>query len=729
MTLTDINKTNSSNTNSTNTDLDNAMVEKPLKQWFKNTSVFVQGIENEHTIELSDDISCKLDKANDSTNLANRELPETLQWLLLLKQHKIIQSMDYHFACFIYGEMIVNNELGNTIKLTRSEINFVLLLTAKLSYDMSLQDACLHLDQVNLSQPFTWLPPELQQHNLTKQVLEQLPIQSQWQDILLNSGLARQFTLDEDEYSIETDGMPLVLFHNCLYMRRYFNYEKAVVNFIKGEANDKPYWFNTLDKQQIETVVNTLFEPSQEIDWQKQAVINSITKPFSVISGGPGTGKTTTVVKLLATLLQLHDQYEQTQRYKSPNTTQVLGLNIQLAAPTGKAAQRLAESITHSLGSLQLNSTIKDRLPNTAVTIHRLLKPQGLNEFTYNENNKLFVDVLIVDEASMVDLSLMSKLLAAVPKHAQVILLGDRQQLSSVETGNVLAEICRVETQSLNLVVELQKSYRFSAAGLIGQLARFINQGNSAKVISLLSDQANQDAHNILDAELNWIKPDLDSYHSLIEFSFKHQLLLIQQAKEFIHQPPELSYAFLTRLFDHLLQFQILTCVKEGEFGVEGINRHIKQRLISRKLVNHHEQHYHCRPVMISENAYHLGLYNGDIGIQLIGNDKQLMTYFLQPDGQVMKVSCQRLPKHETVYAMTVHKSQGSEFKHVALVLPDANLNNKILSREILYTGLTRAKKQFTIFGQAQEIQQAINKATVRQSGLSLLLRHNMSST
>ena len=275
----------------------------------------------------------------------------------------------------------------------------------------------------------------------------------------------------------------------------------------------------------------------------------------------------------------------------------------------------------------------------------------------------------------------------------------------------------------------LQKSYRFSAAGLIGQLARFINQGNSAKVISLLSDQANQDAHNILDAELNWIKPDLDSYHSLIEFSFKHQLLLIQQAKEFIHQPPELSYAFLTRLFDHLLQFQILTCVKEGEFGVEGINRHIKQRLISRKLVNHHEQHYHCRPVMISENAYHLGLYNGDIGIQLIGNDKQLMTYFLQPDGQVMKVSCQRLPKHETVYAMTVHKSQGSEFKHVALVLPDANLNNKILSREILYTGLTRAKEQFTIFGQAQEIQQAINKATVRQSGLSLLLRHNMSST
>jgi exodeoxyribonuclease V alpha subunit len=180
-------------------------------------------------------------------------------------------------------------------------------------------------------------------------------------------------------------------------------------------------------------------------------------------------------------------------------------------------------------------------------------------------------------------------------------------------------------------------------------------------------------------------------------------------------------------LFNHLQQFQILTCVKDGEHGIEGINRHIKTRLASRRLVNQYDQHYHCRPIMISENAYHLGLYNGDIGLQLIdGVTKQLMTYFIQADGEILTVACQRLPKHETVYAMTVHKSQGSEFSHVALVLPEANQNNKILSKEILYTGLTRAKNQFTLYGQVQEIQQAVNKATIRQSGLNLILQQSL---
>jgi exodeoxyribonuclease V alpha subunit len=609
---------------------------------------------------------------------------------------------------------------------------------------MSLQDSCLNLELLNLAQPFGWLAPELQSHSLTQNVLAQCEVtNTDLQDIMLRSGLVEdQSTLAEEPLHTELlhDETPLVLFQQCLYMRRYFNYEHSVVKFISSNTNlkentkpssSKSYWFDALSNEQVESTVAELFPPSQgldqvidntsnEIDWQKQAVINSITKSFSVISGGPGTGKTTTVVKLLAALVQLYKAHDS----KS-------GLNIQLTAPTGKAAQRLAESISNSLTNIDVDQETKSSIPNKAVTIHRLLKPQGLNDFAYNENNKLFLDVLIVDEASMVDLSLMSKLLSAVPAHAQVILLGDKQQLSSVETGNVLSELCRPETESLNLVVELKKSYRFNAAGLIGRLATEINLGNSHKVIALLSEHANTNTQKLSGNELNWIKPELDNYHLLIEHSFKHQLALIEEAKAFTESTDTKQKVLLLQaLFHHLQQFQILTCVKDGEHGIEGINRHIKIRLASRRLVNEYEQHYHCRPIMISENAYHLGLYNGDIGLQLIdGVTKQLMTYFIQADGEVLTVACQRLPKHETVYAMTVHKSQGSEFSHVALVLPEPNQNNKILSKEILYTGLTRAKKQFTMFGQAQEIHQAVNKATIRQSGLSLMLKTKLQAT
>lgn len=701
------------------------------KQWFSNSSVFLQRLNN--TGLKQGDI----------------ELPITLQWLLLLKQQQIIQSMDYHFACFIYGELVGNlvahNEVNKTLNLNENEVNFVLLLSAKLSFDMSMQDSCLNLEQLNVGLPFAWLPPELQNHPLTQQALNLCPPQCEWQDILVRSGLVEVITLpkttENPTLESQQEEKPLVLFQHCLYMRRYFNYEKAVVDFITGvssiaEVENKPsYWFEKLDQQQIQNTVTPLFNTSDEIDWQKQAVINSIGKSFSVISGGPGTGKTTTVVKLLAALVQLHQKINHDSHNENNQNERPAELKIQLAAPTGKAAQRLAESIGNSLNGLDLPTSVKQLIPSNAVTIHRLLKPQGLNEFSYNANNKLFVDVLIIDEASMVDLSLMSKLLSAVPQHAQVILLGDKQQLSSVETGNVLAEICRsdiestktkTKTEDSKLVVELQKSYRFNADGLIGQLASNINQGNSAKVISLLSGL--QPEQNAFAGEINWIKPELDNYHLLIDHSFKHQLALIKKANNFVDiNTQEQEHELLAGLFDHLLQFQILTCVKEGEFGIEGINHHIKNRLIVRNFVNKYDHHYHCRPIMISENAYHLGLYNGDIGLQLTdGRTQQLMTYFIQADGTVMKVSCQRLPKHETVYAMTVHKSQGSEFSHVALVLPEPNQNNKILSKEILYTGLTRAKKQFTLLGQAQEIQQAINKQTLRQSGLNLMLQKSL---
>ncbi len=686
-----------------------------VKQWFSNTSIFLQG---EVTLESN--------------------TPLSLQWLSMLHQQQVIQSMDYHFVSFIFSEFTSDNANNSQDCLSDDDLSVLLLLVAKLSFDMSLQDACLRLDKLDIKHLFGYLPSEIRHHPLTIALMQQLTQYSryqQWQDILLSSNLVELYQ-GHSNVNTSEEKKPLILFEQCLYMRRYFNYERQIVDFIAGTSQTSPNafghdksWYKGLTEAQIDKTVSPLFPPqsSDSIDWQKQAVINSITKPFSVICGGPGTGKTTTVVKLLAALIELHQaQLASGEDRVSSNLSSNSSLKIQLAAPTGKAAQRLAESIGHSLNYLELTAQTKQQIPNSALTIHRLLKPRGLTEFTYNQNNKLFLDVLIIDEASMVDLSLMSKLLGAVPAHAQVILLGDKQQLSSVETGNVLAEICTDITDALNLVVELKKSYRFNASGLIGLLAQSINAGDVHQTLNLLNQQANT---TNLNQPVNWLSSDVDNLAVLIDFSFKHQLTLFDLAAKFSTLDESHTLQLLNQLFTHLQQFQLLTCIKEGDRGVEGINQQIKSRLATRKLI-HYQQHYHCRPIMITENAYHLGLYNGDIGLQLFDeHTQQLMTYFLQNDGELMIVSCQRLPKHETMYAMTVHKSQGSEFAHVALVLPETNKTNKILSREILYTGLTRAKQQFTLFGDTKGVEQAVHNVTSRQSGLSLLLQKKLQST
>ncbi|MDP5254905.1 MULTISPECIES: exodeoxyribonuclease V subunit alpha [unclassified Vibrio] len=467
---------------------------------------------------------------------------------------------------------------------------------------------------------------------------------------------------------------------------------------------------------------------SQCLNWQKVAAGVALTRRFSVISGGPGTGKTTTVTKILAALLQ-----------SAQATGQPLPL-IKLVAPTGKAATRLSESIGQAVGLLAVEPEIKAAIPTVASTLHRLLGsiPNQV-EFRHHQGNRLHLDVLVVDEASMVDLTLMYKLVSALPDQAQLILLGDKDQLASVEAGAILGDICHFieqgysEAQAQRLtrltgfplsqhhpsqaragiadsLCMLQKSYRFDARSGIGQLAKAVNGGDKARV------------HQVLETGYRDIRfyPLSSEHYSQcvreVAEGYQHYCRLIQEP------PTEQTWkATVKQALSAFNQYRLLCALREGDFGVSGFNQRIERRLRSQSwLPRSDELWYHGRPIMITRNDYSLELYNGDIGLCLWDYDHteslRLKVYFQSPDGEIKSVLPSRVPSHDSAFAMTVHKSQGSEFSHTWMVLPPKNA--PVLTRELVYTGITRAKQTLTMYGHLDVLTEAIGSKTHRESGL-----------
>ena len=459
------------------------------------------------------------------------------------------------------------------------------------------------------------------------------------------------------------------------------------------------------------------------LNWQKVAAAVALTRRFAVVSGGPGTGKTTTVAKLLAALVEQGLQRQQ-------------ALVIKLVAPTGKAAARLTESLGSAIDKLPVAPAIRETIPTEASTVHRLLGAvPNRAEFRHGTANPLHLDVLVVDEASMVDLSLMYKLVSALPNHARLILLGDKDQLASVEAGAVLGDICSfsgegygqnqshllsqltgfrhfpVSVQHHQLadsLCTLQKSYRFDARSGIGQLAKAINTGEPRRVEKVWQqDFTDIEYHPLSPASYSvMVNLLVDEYRKYIELVHRDDFVSVsQQAKEV------------------LLQFsrcRLLCAVREGDFGVQGLNEKIERALTAKRQIRPlGEQWYAGRPVMVTRNDYALGLFNGDIGICMPDRSEEtsrLKVFFELPDGTVKAVLPGRVPEHETAYAMTIHKSQGSEFDLTVMVLP--NQFNRVLSRELIYTGVTRAKKRLLLFGDRSVINQGVRERTQRSSGL-----------
>jgi len=487
--------------------------------------------------------------------------------------------------------------------------------------------------------------------------------------LILASGLA----METQPYELTTKAatpLPLVVENNRLYLHRYWFYEQRLAMQIKAMAKHSHAFAKLDDLLDVYFTTGT-----DETDWQREAAKMAVTQSFTIITGGPGTGKTTTVVKILALLQAL-----------SPSKP----LLIALAAPTGKAAMRLQESIGSKKAELPCPDTVKSHIPETVTTLHRLLgaKPPS-PYFHHNADKPLVYDLVVVDEASMVDLALMSKLLDALKPGARLILLGDKDQLASVESGAVLADLTEALPEH---TVELKTSHRF--AGTIKNLADAIN---------LQQEEAAWQVLNAGDENVALLKPDLIDYIAEQQADY---LRLIKKGAEFA----EIYLAFS--------RFQVLCSNRQGKNSVADINFAVEQKLAGQKRLNLSGLWYSGRPVMVSQNNAALHLYNGDIGICIPDKDQngKLMVFFQRADGSIKKYLPTRIPLCETVFAMTIHKSQGSEFDEVLIALPETA--NPVLTKELLYTAITRARKTVRLVADKAVFMQTVRQKVDRVTGL-----------
>ncbi|WP_019428561.1 exodeoxyribonuclease V subunit alpha [Limnohabitans sp. Rim47] len=540
-----------------------------------------------------------------------------------------------------------------------------------------------------------------------------------------------------------------------LYLRRYAGYEKRVGQGLLQRASEALAVPEVTAREWLDRFFAPNTEALAETDWQKLACAVALRARLSVITGGPGTGKTYTAARLLALLLALHVG-------ESP-------LRVALAAPTGKAAARLKQSIDHALTGLQAQVPADSGLDLGALiarmgparTLHALLGARpDTREFKHHAAQPLDVDVLIVDEASMVHLEMMDALLQALPATARLVLLGDKDQLASVEAGAVLGELCRdaaagrysagtaefaqaVAGQTLpascravgavpvlaQQTVMLRQSRRFK--GAIGQLALAVNRGDAVAAravlpasfvgFTALARMLAEDANPSQPGALLALQPTTPQAVCDLALgasgkpSYADYLRLMQPGPA--GQDAETHAAWVSSVLMAFERFRILCAVHQGDWGTQGLNAAVQKALAGQGLLKITGEWFAGRPVMVTRNDAQLGVFNGDVGLVLPNLEGKHKVWFL--DGQALRsVSVMRLAQVETAFVMTVHKSQGSEFEHTALVLPPGG--GEVLSRELVYTGITRAREQFTLIeAEAGLLEAAVQRPSVRASGLA----------
>ena len=516
--------------------------------------------------------------------------------------------------------------------------------------------------------------------------------------------------------------MPLILdADGRLYLHRYFDYERRLATRLvqaRDALPDPACASPALRERLVALFAGSAARASGAADWQQLAAALALRGRLSVISGGPGTGKTTTVVNLLACLLALDPH-----------------CRIALAAPTGKAAARMTDAIRGR--AEHLPAELRARMPGESSTVHRLLgvTPTG---FVHDAANPLAIDALVVDEASMLDLALATQLLEAVPATARIILLGDKDQLAAVESGAVFAELSVDPTLTPACIADLAamtdtpvdaivpppaaapsalhdsavwftQNYRFARDSGIGRLAASINRGDAAGTTAWL--RAGEDA------DVRWLdgpaQAATTSALDAMEAGYAGYVAALAA------DPSDAGA--VTQAFG---AFRVLCAVREGPRGVAAFNLEMTRRL---RAATHQpgivdgpgaSPWFAGRPVLVLSNDYVLRLFNGDIGIALPGAGGELLVHF--PDaaapGGFRAIAPVRLPRHETAFAMTVHKSQGSEFDGVLVLLPEQR--SRVLTRELLYTAVTRARRRATLVGDAAVLESAIASPTRRHSGL-----------
>jgi len=531
--------------------------------------------------------------------------------------------------------------------------------------------------------------------------------------------LSKKDLLKEPLVSDGNEMKPVVLFNDRLYLQRYFHYETIILNrvkaFIESEQAQSKQRVEDLKKHadfikaQFENTVAGPGKNDESINWPLAAAITGVLNNFTIITGGPGTGKTTTVAKILSILFTINP-----------------ALKVALAAPTGKAAARMLESLKTAASAINiLKSKIEALEPST---IHRLLTTiKNSPYFRHNGENSLNYDVVIVDESSMIDAALFAKLLDATGIGTKLILLGDKDQLASVEAGSLFGDLCRAQDK-LNFfskaraglinsfitdparqinshfiddssahplfehVIELKRSHRFSDDKGIGKFSKAIVQNNEPAIKDFFSNTDDQ---------------------VLIDTTYSEKIFddFISGYRAFVK---EKDTAIALKKINKL---RVLCAVREGEHGLYATNRKIEKYLQQQKLIRFTGDFYENRPIMVTSNNYDLQLFNGDIGIIRADENGVLKAWFEAPSGEIRAVLPGYISHAETVYAMTIHKSQGSEFDEVLVSLPKGE-DIAILTRELLYTAITRAKQKLIVQGSEPVVLKISNAIVDRGSGI-----------
>lgn len=713
------------------------------------------------------------------TNVLNIESPKNLKsWLKSTFEKSLGQAIDLELATGL-----CLNEIALTVKEKahdEASLKLYAYLVIKLSQALSRGEVCIELSHVyDLSQKTGVLNKNLDAYLQRYATLH---------TISLADGAESLKQLSETNPYDLVVNYPLVVMQGRLYFSRYWFYQQQVfysistrLHSVSDQTQVQIQTETEAKTKELSNTLQTLFvqdakKETAQPDWQMIAAANACLNRFSVITGGPGTGKTTTVTRLLAALIS-----------QQPN------LRIALAAPTGKAAARLVESILAAKAKLAQTFPLAAKIPVTSFTLHRLLgwRPDG---FSYNHKKTLPYDLVIVDEASMVDLPMMAQLMEALAANTRLILLGDKDQLASVEAGSVLGDLCDsgvmvngyhahglqadrskqlealcgmqqgylndyIETNAplmANSLTQLRVSHRFTHDSGIGKLAAAVNAGQFSQVQQSFAQY--DDIHCYTNLAVPFSK-DLTTQTREAEFAWQQQVINgYSQYLQAIEQG-ESPYQVL-QLFN---KFQLLCALRQGSSGLQALNDRVQSLLQNRGLLNidNHQgagfnnsseqsRWYVGRPVMISRNDYELNLFNGDIGIAMMVESKvggiaegmadgkkgkkELRVCFATEDTSanssadpsahaqpnVRQLLPTRLPSHETAFAMTVHKSQGSEFADVALVLPDNH--SPVISRELIYTAITRGKKSFSLYSNDEVLAAGVNSQIERASGLRDLL-------
>lgn len=603
---------------------------------------------------------------------------------------KKIREIDAQFAYYI----------------AKKEYPIIMLIAALTSFETSIGHTCIKMKKIE--KKFLHIKKEI--YISKKKIEDKLSFFDNWKKKILNSKSISNGSKDT----------PLIFSNNSFYLYKSWKAENNILNFIleKSKKSKKKY----IEKYSI--IINNLFKKKEKI--QKIAIAIALTKKISFIIGGPGTGKTTIITKFLIAITKLYN---------------IEKIKIKIVAPTGKAINRIKESIKKELVFMSLKNIEKKlNLEKNICTIHQLLKIRIDNEQPYfNKKNLINLDFLIVDEASMIDLFMMEKLVLSLKKKTSILFLGDINQIPAIGNGQILKDISyfsknntysikyatilkkitNLKIKTLNTkkqtisdnICLLKNNYRFSENSEIHKLANFVKN----RKIKLFFKLRKKKLKKI-------------SFYKVENFKQYNYLLekIILQYSNYWNLVKKKGKT--KDILENFLYYKNLVILKNGIFGIKEMNRNLEirmqeKKIIKLKILNDYSYIYEGKPIIISKNNYSLNLLNGEIGIILMNKLKKLKAHFLSSDGKEKILPINILPKHKTAWVITVHKSQGSECFHSNLILPKKFY--PILTKELIYTGITRSKNTLNIFSNKKILKKSLKNKINRKSNIILKIKNN----